>query len=68
MVYLKSMAAFWHDAMNSRRIEPKKRMIAGRYGWAVHRFPIKDGITSNEAMRIDMAKHNTLFEKLGGKP
>lgn len=26
-------------------VEPEKRMVGGRYGWAVHRFPIKGGVT-----------------------
>lgn len=26
-------------------VEPVKRMVGGRYGWAVHRFPIKGGKT-----------------------
>lgn len=26
-------------------VEPKKRMVGGRFGWAVHRFPIKGGVT-----------------------
>lgn len=67
MVYLKSMEAFLNVATSARRIEPKKRMVAGQYGWAVHRFPVKDGITVREAMRADMTETNALFEKLVGK-
>ena len=28
-----------------RCVEPVKRMVGGRFGWAVHRFPIKGGVT-----------------------
>lgn len=30
--------------LQRRCVEPVKRMCAGRYGWVVHRFPIKGGL------------------------
>lgn len=30
-------------------VEPARRLVGGRFGWAVHRFPIKGGITMHEA-------------------
>lgn len=30
--------------LDLRCVEPVKRMVGGRYGWAVHRFPIKGGL------------------------
>jgi hypothetical protein len=35
--------------LRERKVEPRKRMVGGRFGWAVHRFPIKGGITAMEA-------------------
>lgn len=32
-------------------VEPEKRWVGGQYGWAVHRFPIKGGITKQEMTR-----------------
>jgi hypothetical protein len=37
-------------------VEPQRRLVGGRFGWAVHRFPIKGGITSLEAARISFAE------------
>lgn len=34
-------------------VEPIRRKVAGRFGWAVHRFPIKGGITMHEARARD---------------
>ena len=31
-------------------VEPEKRWVGGEHGWAVHRFPIKGGITMKEMM------------------
>jgi|GEM_PF-4530745 len=32
-------------------VEPEKRWVGGKYGWAVHRFPINGGITKREMTR-----------------
>ena len=32
-------------------VEPEKRWVGGQYGWAIHRFPIKGGITKREMTR-----------------
>jgi len=42
------------DILNAKTIEPQKRWFGGKYGWARHRFPIKDGISSREAMVFDL--------------
>ena len=39
------------DVTGKKCVEPKKRWVGGKYGWAMHRFPIKDGITLQEMMR-----------------
>jgi hypothetical protein len=39
------------ERMAERCVEPVPRMVAGRFGYAFHRFPIKGGITPMEAMR-----------------
>lgn len=38
---------------DSRCVEPAKRMVGGRFGWAVHRFPIKGGKTMRETITKD---------------
>lgn len=49
-----------NSAMSSRAmvrcVEPVRRMVGGRFGWAVHRFPIRGGITWPEAMRISISE------------
>ena len=35
-----------------RRVEPVERMVGGKFGFAYHRFPIKNGITPMEAQQI----------------
>lgn len=42
--------------LDQRVVEPKKRMVGGHYGWAVHRFPIKGGRTMAETLMRDWAK------------
>ena len=37
-------------------VEPKKRWVGGRYGWAAHRFAIKGGITRMDALARDMSE------------
>ncbi|CDN87341.1 hypothetical protein BN948_01763 [Hydrogenophaga intermedia] len=40
--------------LSQRCVEPQRRMVGGRFGWAVHRFPIKGGISLQHAMNIDL--------------
>ena len=54
------------------RVEPVRRMVAGRFGWAVHRFPIKGGISLQRATHILMreaaVKENRLLRRLKKDP
>ena len=52
------------DAINAPTYEPQKRMVAGRYTWAKHRFPIKGGISFRETMIRDLysAQNSTWLE------
>jgi len=34
--------------LDSPCVEPKKRKVAGVYKWAIHRFPIKGGLSSRD--------------------
>lgn len=49
-----------NSAMSSsamvRCVEPVRRMVGGSYGWAVHRFPIRGGITWLEAARTSLTE------------
>lgn len=38
---------------SSKCVEPVKRLCAGRYGWAVHRFPIKGGKSLADTFLMD---------------
>ena len=38
--------------LSDRCVEPKKRWVGGKFTYAVHRFPIKGGITPREMMRL----------------
>lgn len=38
------------DLWSAKHVEPKKRMVGGEYGYAIHRFPVKGGIRLNDAM------------------
>lgn len=39
---------------SEKRVEPVRRMVGGRFGWAFHRFPIKGGITPMHAHSISI--------------
>lgn len=43
-------------SLDQQVVEPKKRMVGGRYGWAVHRFPIKGGRTVGETLMREWAQ------------
>ena len=62
------MTNWFHDLLNSKTIEPQKRLRGGSYGWADHRFPIKDGISLREALMRDICQPypdhwNDLFDR-----
>jgi hypothetical protein len=48
-------------SMESRCVEPNKRMVAGRYGYAIHRFPIRGGIRFVDAMTESIRPTKTPF-------
>jgi len=50
--------------MHSKTIEPDKRKVGGRFGWASHRFPIKNGISPREALIRDAARRNPFLADL----
>lgn len=61
---------------NSRCVEPVQRKVGGRFGFAFHRFPIKDGITPMKAhgivMREAVSRANPMFlntvrQSIGGR-
>jgi hypothetical protein len=45
-----------------KRVEPEKRLVGGKYGWAVHRFPIKNGKTYEETVWKEF--HDTLRDNI----
>jgi hypothetical protein len=44
-----------------RCVEPKKRMVGGKFGYAAHRFPIIGGITFAEMMMEAVSPTETPF-------
>ncbi len=63
----------FNDQWNSKRVEPKRRMVGGKFGWAFHRFPIKGGITPAQAHQITITEavnkivyRSSFFAKLVG--
>lgn len=52
------------SAMHSKRVEPVKRLVGGRYGWAIHRFPIKGGISLQEVLARNICANNSLYKAL----
>ena len=47
--------------LREKNTEPKQRLVGGRFGWAVHRFPIKGGISWVDVM---LGARNTLLDRL----
>jgi hypothetical protein len=53
------------SSLHTKRVEPRKRFVAGTYGWAIHRHPLKDGISLQDALNRDMGSPCFLLRKLG---
>lgn len=53
-----------HEIMNRKSIEPTPRLHGGRFGFARHRFPIKDGISLTDVMVMNLERPNALLERL----
>jgi hypothetical protein len=51
-------------SLRDKRVEPEKRMVGGRYGYAIHRFPIKGGISLGDVLAESITKTNALFRML----
>ena len=52
------------EVIHRKCIEPQKRMVGGRFGWARHRFPIKGGISWLQTAAKDMEHNNALYRLL----
>ena len=55
-------------ALQGNRVEPVKRMVGGsgpRY--AIHRFPIKGGITMAEVLADNLSRNNPLLARIAPK-
>lgn len=50
--------------LNSKRIEPEKRLVAGRFGYAFHTYPIKGGISWAKMLAKNIEENNALMKKL----
>lgn len=49
-----------------KRVEPEQRLVGGRFGWAIHRFPIKNGISLQELWMRNIRDNNVLLKQLAG--
>lgn len=52
----------------ARRVEPNKRMVAGRFGWAIHRFPIKGGLPISAVIEDAVTRPNPLLARFTKGP
>lgn len=60
IAYTDALLKCFHD----RRVEPAQRLVGGRFGWAVHKYPIKDGISIQQMMLADFARASVLGKAL----
>lgn len=51
------------NAFHSKRVEPKPRLVGGCFGWAIHKYPIKNGISLSEVMADSVTKDSSLWRK-----
>jgi hypothetical protein len=51
------MSAPWPIDLQAPCVEPRKRLVGGKFGWAIHRFPIKGGISLQRAMSQSLAEN-----------
>ena len=58
-----NLADVIHKTLHGSRVEPKQRWVGGRFGWAIHRFPIKGGITLTEVMLRNFSEANSLLKR-----
>ena len=59
-----SLSDLMRHAMFGNRVEPKKRMFQGRYGYAIHRFPIKGGISMGVVLAENVSQNNAILKRL----
>lgn len=54
------------DFFNDKRIEPEPRWVGGEFRRAIHRFPIKGGVSFSDLMVESMSKNNYLLQRIKG--
>jgi hypothetical protein len=59
-----TIAEIFTRGFNEKRVEPTQRLVGGKFGWAVHRFPIKGGISLSQVFVRNVAKENALLKCL----
>jgi hypothetical protein len=47
-----------------KRVEPQQRLVGGRFGYAIHRFPIKGGISMLDLMAANITSNNALYKRM----
>lgn len=58
---LRARAIYSNSFFRRRCIEPRRRLVGGSFGWAVHRFEIKGGISWRDVMLEDARRPNPLL-------
>jgi hypothetical protein len=61
---MKDLTSAMHDALHTKRVEPVQRLCGGEITWAIHRFPIKGGITLLDIMAINICSTSPLLQAL----
>ena len=62
-----SLSDLLERTLSGKRVEPQQRLVGGRYGWAIHRYPIRGGLTVAEVLAKNIANNNQLFQRLISK-
>ena len=47
-----------------KNIETIERLVGGKFGFAIHRFPIKGGISRKDLIMKNVLKHNKIIEAI----
>lgn len=58
-----SLSAIVANALDGKRAEPVKRLVNGRLGYAIHKYPIKGGITMSQVVHRNICESNALFKR-----
>lgn len=59
-----SLSDIFNNALHGKNVEPEQRLVGGQYGLAVHRLPIKGGISRTQVLIKQLDNTEALFKRL----